>query len=40
MRFPAIPGWSLLVMRVGGRLPFLAEGLDRSSPPFLAGVCC
>ena len=40
MQFPAIPGSGLVLALVGGPSPILAEGLGRSSPPFLARVCC
>ena len=37
MRFPADPGWGRLVAVVCGRLPLLAAGPGRGSPPLLAG---
>ena len=39
MQFLAIPGWGLLLVLVGGPMPFLATGPGCSSPPFSAGVC-
>ena len=39
MQFPAIPGWGLLPVFVGGLSAILAEVPAGSSPPFLAGVC-
>ena len=40
MQLPAIPGWGLLLVLVGGPLPILAEGPGCTSPLFLAGICC
>ena len=40
VQFPAILGWGLLLVLVGGPSPILVEGPGRSSPSFLAGVCC
>ena len=37
MRFPATPGWGPLAAVVCGRLPLLAAGPGRGSPPLLAG---
>ena len=40
LQFPAIPGWNLLLVLVGGPCPIPAEGPGRSSPLLLAGACC
>ena len=37
VRFPATPGWGPLAAVVCGRLPLLAAGPGRGSPPLLAG---
>ena len=39
MNFPAIPGWSVLLVALDGPSPILADGTRCSSLPLLAAAC-